>query len=188
VTNIVLDHRHAAELALKHLKDLGHTEIAFFRGYEHSADAEHRWNAINEVAGELGMKIDAELVVRLNSTDPTPNLGYPFGKELLARDRRFTALLAYNDISAIGAIRAFQEASLRVPEDISVVGFDDVPAAQFNNPSLTTIRQPLHRMGELAVEVLIARIEETGESRSEVPVQPEIVIRESTGPASNRAR
>jgi DNA-binding LacI/PurR family transcriptional regulator len=134
------------------------------------------------------VNIDPDLVVRLNSIDPTPGLGYPYGKELLERKRPFTALLAYNDISAIGAIRAFQEAGLRVPEDISVVGFDDVPAAEFNHPSLTTIRQPLNRMGEIAVEVLIARIEETGESRSEVAVQPEIVARESTGPAPKLAR
>ena len=183
VINIVLDHRHAAELALKHLRDLGHTKIAVFRGYEASADAEDRWTAIDEVARELGLKIDPELVVRLESNDPTPNLGYPYGKQLLERRRPFTALLAYNDISAIGAIRAFQEAGLRVPEDISVVGFDDVPAAAFHHPSLTTIRQPLHRMGEIAAETLIARIEEKGDFQREVAVQPEIAVRESTGRA-----
>ena len=67
-----------------------------------------------------------ELIVQLEGDDPTPELGYPFAKKLLARNRPFTALFAYNDISAIGSIRAFQEAGLRVPEDISVVGFDDI--------------------------------------------------------------
>jgi len=183
VTNIVLDHRHAAELALRHLKDLGHTKIAVFKGHAQSADAESRWIAINEMARELGLAIDPELVVQLDSNDPTPLLGYPYGKQLLQRKRPFTALLAYNDISAIGAIRAFQESGLRVPEDISVVGFDDIPAAAFHHPSLTTIRQPLHRMGEIATEVLIARIEGKGEMQREVAVQPQIVVRESTAKA-----
>lgn len=188
VINIVLDHRHAAELALRHLKDLGHTRIAVFRGHTQSADADSRWSAMNEVAREMGLNIDPELVVRLNSNDPTPKLGYPYGQQLLERNLPFTALLAYNDISAIGAIRAFQESGLRVPQDISVVGFDDIPAAAFHHPSLTTIRQPLHRMGEIAAEVLIARIEGDGELQRELAVQPEIVVRESTAPASSVLR
>jgi LacI family transcriptional regulator len=104
---------------------------------------------------------------------------------LLDRKKPFTALLAYNDISAIGAIRAFEEAGLKVPGDVSVIGFDDVPAAAFNHPSLTTVRQPLHRMGELAVEVLISRIEDKGAPQREVAVQPEIIVRESTARASS---
>ncbi len=180
VINIVLDHRHAANLALRHLKELGHKKIAVFRGNEQSADAESRWNATNEVAREMCLNIDPELVIRLGSIDPTPNLGYPYAKELLARKKPFTALLAYNDISAIGAIRAFQEAGLKVPEDISVVGFDDIPAAAFHHPSLTTIHQPLQRMGELAAEVLIEKIEGRDGIERELAVQPEIVVREST--------
>lgn len=180
VINVVLDHRHAAELALRHLKDLGHKKIAVFRGNEQSADAESRWNALAEVSQEIGLNIDPDLVVRLGSIDPTPNLGYPYGKELLGRKKPFTALLAYNDISAIGAIRSFREAGLRVPDDISVVGFDDIPAAAFHHPSLTTIHQPLHRMGELAAEVLIAKIEGREASERELSVQPKIVVREST--------
>ena len=183
VTNIVLDHRHAAELALRHLKDLGHSKIAFFRGHSESADAHHRWNAVVEVARELGIPIDPELVVQIDSNDSTPNLGYPYGKQLIARKRPFTALFAYNDISAIGAIRAIHEAGLRVPADVSVVGFDDIPAAAFHAPALTTVRQPLRKMGELAAEMLIARIERERELPREIAVQPEIAIRESTGPA-----
>jgi DNA-binding LacI/PurR family transcriptional regulator len=184
VTNIVLDHRHAAELALRHLMELGHRKIAVFKGHEQSADTEHRWNALNEVAREFGLSIDPDLVEQLGSSDPTPNLGYPHAKHLLERKKPFTALLAYNDISAIGAIRAFREAGLRVPEDISVLGFDDIPAAAFHHPSLTTVRQPLHRMGEIAVEVLIGKIEGREDNQPEVAVQPEIVIRESTARVS----
>jgi LacI family transcriptional regulator, galactose operon repressor len=182
VTNIVLDHRHAAELALRHLVELGHRKISFLRGHPDSADSQSRWTAVQEVAQEIGLELDPELVIQILSTDSSPSLGYPYGKELIERKRPFTALFAYNDISAIGAIRAFREAGLQVPRDVSVVGFDDVPAAAFHYPSLTTVRQPLRRMGELAVEMLVARIEGGQEFVRELAVQPEIVVRESTAP------
>jgi len=183
VTNIALDHRHAAELALKHLTDLGHSRIAFFRGHPQSADSTYRWNAVQDVAREMQIELDPQFVMQIDSNDSTPNLGYPYGKQLLATKRPFTALFAYNDISAIGAIRAFQEAGLHVPIDVSVVGFDDIPGAAFHYPSLTTIRQPLQKMGEIAVEILIGRIEGERDWQREVAVQPEIVVRESTARA-----
>ena len=162
------------------MKDLGHSEIAVFRGHPESADSEHRWNAVEEVAREMGLKLDPELVIQIDSQDSTPSVGYPYGKQLIDRKRPFSALFAYNDISAIGAIRAFEEAGLQVPRDISVVGFDDIPGAAFHHPSLTTVRQPLRLMGEIAVETLVARIEGDSEWRREIAVQPEIVVREST--------
>lgn len=185
VTNIVLDHRHAAELALKHLVALGHRQIAFLKGHPESADAQVRWKGVEEVAHAIGITIDPELVIQIDSTDSTPNLGYPIAKKLMEKKRPFTALFAYNDISAIGAIRAFQEGGLRVPQDVSVVGFDDIPAAAFHYPSLTTIRQPLYKMGEIAVDLLVAQLEHKQHSQKEIAVQPEIVVRESTGPASS---
>lgn len=183
VTNIVLDHRHAAELALGHLRDLGHRSVAILRGQPQSADSSDRWNAVQQVAQEMGLQLDPELVIQLASADSSPSVGYPYGKQLIEKKRPFTALFAYNDISAIGAIRAFQEAGFRVPQDISVVGFDDIPGAAFHYPSLTTVRQPLHKMGEIAVEILIARIEGKKDLPGEISVQPEIVVRESTAPA-----
>jgi LacI family transcriptional regulator len=183
VTNIVLDHRHAAELGLKHLIELGHRKIAILRGHPESADSQCRWTAVQEIAQQLSLEIDSDLVVQITSEDSTPSLGYPYGKELIARNHPFTALLAYNDISAIGAMRAFHEGGLQIPRDVSVVGFDDIPAAAFHYPSLTTVRQPLHRMGELAVEMLVERLEGSKEMPREIAVQPEIVVRESTGPA-----
>lgn len=180
VTNIVLDHRHAAELALRHLLDLGHRKIAILRGQAESADSRDRWEAVQSVANEIGLELDPELVIQIDSTDSSPGVGYPFGKQLIEKKKPFTALFAYNDISAMGAIRAFQEAGFRVPQDISVIGFDDIPAAAFHYPSLTTVRQPLHKMGETAVEILISRIEENKEWPGEISVQPELVVREST--------
>jgi LacI family transcriptional regulator len=180
VTNIVLDHRHAAELALRHLVDLGHRKIAIIRGHPESADSHYRWNAVQVVAQEIGIEFDPELVIQIDSTDSSPSVGYPCGRQLIEKKRPFTALFAYNDISAMGAIRAFQESGSRVPQDISVVGFDDIPAAAFHYPSLTTVRQPLHKMGEIAVEILIARIDGQKDWPREISVQPEIVQREST--------
>ena len=186
VTNIVLDHRCAARLALQHLVELGHREIALMRGNAASSDSEDRWHAIAEAARELGVEIRGELTVQLESDDPTPELGYPYAKELLARHRPFTALFAFNDVSAIGAMRAFQEAGLRVPADISVVGFDDIQGAAFHYPSLTTVRQPLFRMGEIAAETLVERIEGRKDYAQEIAVEPELVVRESTAQAPRR--
>jgi DNA-binding LacI/PurR family transcriptional regulator len=184
VTNIVLDHDRAAVLALNHLKDLKHERIAFMKGNPLSSDSQDRWEAICRVAKEIGVAIDPELTVQIKSDDPTPMLGYPFTKELLARKKPFTALFAYNDISAIGAIRAIHEEGLRVPQDISVMGFDDIPGAAFHTPSLTTVRQPLKRMGEVAAQSLVERIEGKKEYPSEIAIEPELVVRESTAKAS----
>jgi len=183
VTNIVLDHHRAAFLALSHLKDLAHERIAILKGNPLSSDAKDRFAAICEVAGHLGMRIDPELTVQIDIDDPTPQLGYPFAKQLLARKKPFTALFAYNDISAIGAIRAFQEQGLRVPQDISVMGFDDVAGAAFHTPSITTVRQPLTRMGQVAAQTLMERIEGKEDYPAEIAIEPELVVRESTGRA-----
>jgi DNA-binding LacI/PurR family transcriptional regulator len=186
VTNIVLDHKRAARMALEHLRELGHEEIAFVKGQTFSSDSAVRWDAIVETAEELGVRIRPELTVQIEGTDSTPAVGYPVGKQLLARKRPFTALFAYNDISAIGSIWAFREAGLRVPQDVSVVGFDDIPGAAFANPGLTTVRQPLLRMGQIAAQTLIDRIEERGTYAPEIAIEPEFVVRESSGPVAGK--
>lgn len=183
VTNIVLDHQRAAVIALNHLKELRHERVAFMRGNPLSSDANDRWEAICQVAAQIGMNIDPDLIVQIDTDDPTPMLGYPFTKQLLARQKPFTALFAYNDISAIGAIRAIQEQGLRVPQDISVMGFDDIQGAAFHTPSLTTVRQPLNRMGEVAAQTLLERIEGKKEYPAEIAIEPELVVRESTASA-----
>lgn len=180
VTNVVLDHHRAAVLALTYLKELSHERIAFMKGNPVSSDSKDRWDAICGVAAEIGLKIDCELVAQINSEEDTPMLGYPIARQLLARGKPFTALFAYNDISAIGAIRALQEQGLRVPQDVSVIGFDDIPGAAFYTPSLTTVRQPLNRMGEVAAQSLLERIEGKKDYPSEIAIEPELVVREST--------
>lgn len=183
VTNVVLDHERAAVLALNHLKDLGHQRIAFMKGNPLSSDSKDRWDAICRVAGEIGINIDPDLTVQIDSDDPTPMLGYPVTKRLLARQKPFTAIFSYNDISAIGAIRALEEHGLRVPQDVSVLGFDDIPGAEFHKPSLTTVRQPLNRMGEVAAEALLNRLEGRKEYPSDIALEPELIVRESTANA-----
>jgi DNA-binding LacI/PurR family transcriptional regulator len=182
VTNITLDHHKAARLALKHLKELGHEQIAFLQGQPESSDSEDRWAAICEVAKELNIRIRPELVVQMHGRDSTPDLGYTFGKQLLSHRTPFTALFAFNDISAIGAMGAFQEAGLRVPEDVSVVGFDDIAIASFSKPALTTVKQPLKRMGEIAASTLLDWIEGREDYRPEILIEPELVVRKSTAP------
>jgi DNA-binding LacI/PurR family transcriptional regulator len=183
VTNVLLDHRRAAELSLGHLYQLGHRKIAFMRGQGHSSDSSDRWSCLMAVARKLKLEVHPELTIQLELNISSPELGYPAVQELIARNRKFTALVCYNDIAAIGAIRAFRDRSIRVPEDISVIGFDDIQGAAYHNPSLTTIRQPLRDMGATAARILLERIR-GGNNRkdypSEVSVMPELIIREST--------
>ena len=189
VTNVVLDQRRAAELALRHLYQLGHRKIAFMRGGSHSSDADERWQCLMAVARELKLAVPPELTVDLKLRVSTPELGFEPANELLMRGVGFTALVCYNDISAIGAIRALMNRGLRVPDDVSVVGFDDIENAAFHNPSLTTIRQPLAQMGAAAARILLQRIRGQATFRGVVPIHPALVIRESTCPPNpKRAR
>jgi DNA-binding LacI/PurR family transcriptional regulator len=187
VTNVVLDHKAAAFSALRHLLENGHRDFAFMKGPVISSDTEDRWRSIVEASRELGIRIHPDLVVELN--DPqgcaarAPEYAYPFAKELLSRNREFTALFAFNDNSAIAAISVLQDAGLRVPEDVSVIGFDDIQLASYLNPTLTTIRQPLQKMGEIAARTLLDRIENRSEYVAEIAVAPVLIVRQSTGPA-----
>jgi LacI family transcriptional regulator len=188
VTNVALDHQRAAELALRHLHQLGHRHIAFMRGQPFSSDSDDRWRSIVAVAREIGIEIRPELTIQLEKDLTSPELGYPVVQQLLQHKRRFSALVSFNDIAAIGAIRALRDANLRVPDDISVVGFDDIKAAAYHNPSLTTIRQPLHDMGQSAARILLQRIQGFKEYPKEFGVPPELIIRESTAPPNARSR
>ena len=183
ITNVVLDHARAAELTLSHLYSLGHRKIAFMRGQSFSSDSDERWKGLVAVAKKLGLEINPELVVSLDRDITSPELGYPVVQQLLATKQSFTALVAFNDISAIGAIRALQDVNLRVPADVSVIGFDDISAAAFTLPRLTTINQPLAEIGRIATQSLLNRIHNTAVPGDQITVEPELVIRESTGPA-----
>ncbi len=180
ITKVVLDHRRAAELVLRHLHKLGHRNIAYVRGQDFSGDAKVRYESLMQVSRELGLKNPPELTVQLEIDAAIAEAGYPVVGQLLATQLPFSAVVCFNDYSAIGTIRALVDAGLRVPEDVSVVGFDDVQNAAYNNPSLTTIRQPLRDMGRIAAQALLQRIRNPGLPVTDIPVLPELVIREST--------
>jgi len=187
VTNVVLDHRFAADLALAHLHSLGHRRIAFMRGQPFSSDSGERWQSLVHVANEIGIPIRAELIVQLDMDSSSPELGYPVMQRLLSSRERFTALVSFNDIAAIGAIRALADFGLRVPDDISVIGFDDIKLAAFSNPRLTTIRQPMSNLGRIAAQCVLNQLNGSERFRKQITVEPELVVRESTraiGPAS----
>ena len=185
VTNVVLDQKRAAELALRHLYQLGHRKIAFMRGGSHSSDADDRWACLMAVARDLKLVIAPENAVQLELRVSTPELGFAPANDLITRGGDFTALVAFNDISAIGAIKALSEANVNVPKDVSVVGFDDVQSAAYQNPALTTVRQPLRDMGALAAKTLLNRIslDFNAPYPKSIVVKPELVVRTSTAPA-----
>jgi LacI family transcriptional regulator len=196
VTNIILDHHKAVEQALTHLYALGHRRIAFMRGPRAIPDSEYRWESIQEVAREIGLRLDPSLVIRIDSDGwsmktgyhpMAPEIGYKPMQTLLKKTRDFTAIFCFNDIAAIGAIRALKDAGLEVPGNVSVVGFDDIQSAAYATPSLTTVRQPLAEMGKRGAQVLLERIaNREREFAAEIVMEPELVVRESTGAAAVR--
>jgi len=188
VTNVVLDHRRAAELILRHLHQLGHRRIAFMRGQPFSSDSQTRWENLVAVAKELDLPVLPELTVQLERDISSPELGYPVVQSLLQGGRQFTALVSFNDIAAVGAIRALKDANLRVPEDVSVVGFDDIQLAAYHNPRLTTVRQPLREMGATAARILLQRLQGFKDYPPEFAVPPELMIRETSGPAASKGK
>jgi LacI family transcriptional regulator len=151
------------------------------------ADSAPRWRAVRSFARSVSLEIDPSLVVDLpDSLDP--NSGYEGGikltEELLRHKKKFTAIMAFDDNTAFGAIRALSRAGLRVPEDCSVIGFDDVPPSGLSVPALTTVRQPMEALGTAAVGIIMEGINAAIEDREFFAVQrqlaPELVVRDST--------
>ncbi len=184
-TRVSIDNAFGIRKAIDHLVSLGHREFAFIKGPEWSGDTKDRWNAVVSTCKDLGIQIVADLTVQLERLEPTgmrhAEEGRIAAQRLLVCGRRFTALVAYNDISALGAMTALREAGHKVPEDISVMGFDDIEFASIANPPLTTVRQPLREMGAKAAELLIRKMGKN-EVAGSIHVRPELVVRSSTCP------
>src|SRR5579883_3400402 len=180
----VASHRHRADLIDEYPR------LFVERSVDGLIAVDTRWTNIQKVASRLGLTILPSLVVQLQGDSPSPQIGFTATEKLLKSGRDFTALFAFNDISAIGAIRALREAGLRVPEDVSVVGFDDIQSAAYQNPGLTTVRQPLREMGRIAAETLLRRIRQSGKEPhgGETMVEPELIVRESTCPVPAKSR
>ena len=187
VSSVIVDNMLGAQAALEHLVSLGHRKIAFIRGPHQLSDTQPRWRGVRSLARERGLKLDPKLIVDLpESRDPFSSFedGYKLTEELLHRRHPFTALMAFDDMSAFGAIRALAKAGISVPGQCSVIGFDDVAPAAFYQPALTTIRQPMEVMGAaaatLVVEAINAALEKKPARAIHRKVAPELIVREST--------
>ena len=187
VSSVIVDNELGAQAAVEHLFSLGHRQIAFLRGPRHIADTAPRWNGIRNFAKAHGLQIDADLVLDMPGSG-NPLSGFEAGcsltKELVRRKRQFTALMAFDDMTAFGAIRALTNCGIRVPEQVSVIGFDDIAHASLLTPALTTVRQPMPEMGEMAVSIvaegIIALHEKRRLTAMHRKVLPQLVVRDST--------
>ena len=187
ISSVIVDNELGGYLALEHLHSLGHRKIAIIRGPKALTDSSPRWRGIRNFAKESGLELDTRLITDMpESRDPTSSFesGYKLTEDLLRQKRSFTAMLAFDDMSAFGAIRALNRAGIRVPEQCSVIGFDDVATSAIYTPSLTTVRQPMETMGASAEGVVLDGINAVLEKREATPshrkVSPELVVREST--------
>src|ERR1700730_7722462 len=126
ISSVSIENEGGAYLAMKHLYDLGHRAIAFLKGPKDIVDSARRWAVIVRFAREKELSIDPKLTVQLKLPGTSYEAGFIAARELLQRKREFSASLAFADLSAFGAIRAFTQVGKRVPADCSVVGFDDV--------------------------------------------------------------
>jgi LacI family transcriptional regulator len=181
------DNEAGAAAALDHLYRLGHREIAFIRGPKTLASSGQRWKGIRAFAQGAGLPLDAKRIAELpESLDPNSSFeaGAQLTGELLRNGKRFTALMAYDDMTALGALRALRKKGIAVPEECSVIGFDDVAQAALSIPALTTVRQPMEAMGTLSVGIILEAIAAAEEKREVALVRrrlpAELVVREST--------
>lgn len=187
MSSVIVDNVAGARAALEHLLTLGHRQIAFIRGPKMLADSRERWKGVRTFAHDSGLALDPKMIVDLaDPYDPPAGIegGYQLTQELLRRKRPFTAIMAFDDMTAFGVIRALTKSRLKVPEDCSVIGFDDVWPAAFYTPPLTTVRQPMETMGAIGVGILLDAIHASLQKQAFTPlhrkVAPELLVREST--------
>ena len=187
MSSIIVDNELGSRTAVEHLYALGHRKMAFIRGPKGLTDSNPRWKGIRHFAQERGLEIDQRLVVDLpESRNPISGFedGYKLTEELLKQKRPFTALVAFDDMTAFGAIRALNKAGIRVPDQCSVVGFDDVAPSALYTPPLTTVRQPMEAMGNMAASIIVEGMNAVLEKRESNAIHrklaPELVVREST--------
>jgi len=175
--SVTTDCLEGARTAMKYLIGLGHRRIAYIAGDERLASTRDRRQAYLETLSQYGLEADSSLIM---PGDFTQRSGLEATNKLLLLAKPPTAIFAANDLSAFGAIIAIKAAGLRVPDDISVIGFDDIPFAAEYSPALTTIRQPLHQIGRSAVSSLLEVIAETVPVSRQVVLPTELIVRAST--------
>ncbi|ABF40633.1 transcriptional regulator, LacI family [Candidatus Koribacter versatilis Ellin345] len=191
INSIMVDNEAGGRIALQHLHSLQHRKIAFVRGPKSVVDSPLRWQGITDYAQSVGLPVDPKLVIELpDRKEPNSSFegGYRAVEELIKRKRPFTAVLAFDDMTALGVMRGLAERGISVPDQCSVIGFDDVAPAAFSNPALTTVRQPMEGMGSTAVEIVVESLSSDlrpGEiSVVHRKISPELVVRASTRAAS----
>jgi DNA-binding LacI/PurR family transcriptional regulator len=182
---VVVDSENATYRAVRHLLDLNHTRIAYLAGPGNSESSQSRRRGVEKGLADAGLALRSEWCV---SGFPSVDGGFQAMSALLALspNDRPTAVVAYNDVMALGALHAIRSHHLQVPEQVSVIGFDDISMAAHANPPLTTIAQPKYRMGRLAMQILHESILERpslGDGYN--LVESPLVVRESTAPAPN---
>ena len=168
----------AVEQAWRHLRALGHERIGLALGPSDHVPSRRKLEAGRAAAAAVGGTLPEELAARgMYSMEG----GQAAASRLL--DAGATGIVCASDIIALGAVRAARRRGLSVPEDVSVVGYDDSPLMTATDPALTTVRQPIDAMGRTAVQLLTAQMEGKEVLRDEVLFDPELVVRSSTGPA-----
>jgi DNA-binding LacI/PurR family transcriptional regulator len=173
--------------ATQHLIDLGHKRIGFIGATLDTGAKLKRLQGYLNALEKHEIEIDERLITgRREATTGVPGysteeIGYEGMKRLLSLPNRPTAVFARNDFTAIGAMTAIKESGLRIPQDIAIIGFDDIPLAVHMSPSLSTVRQPMRFQGQIAAELLLRRIEnEEYFEREEKILNCELIVREST--------
>jgi len=177
--SLTIDNYTGSKAMVTHLIALGHTRIAIIRGAPRNYDAAERIRGYRLALHQAGITPDPLLAPEGGFTEAG---GYSAGLELLKLKVRPTAIFAANDSMAIGALSALRESGVRIPEDIAVAGFDDIPLARYMNPPLSTVRVPTYDLGTRAVEILLHGVEHKNDhTRRRERVPTEIVIRRSSG-------
>jgi LacI family transcriptional regulator len=176
---ISADNRQGAYAGATYLLDLGHRRVGFITGDLTLGSGRSRLLGYRQALSDRGIAEDPVLVVEGDYQQPA---GYAGARALLRLPEPPTAIFASNDVMAFGAMEAIREAGLRIPGDISVLGFDDIPQAAGVSPTLTTIRQPLEQMGHRAVQMLMAYIEDPARPYEYCELPTELVIRASCAP------
>jgi len=166
--------------ATLHLTELGHRRIAMISGPDHVLCCRARLDGHRSALDSAGIPIDSNLIMRV---DLSYEHGYEAARDLLRRRPRATAIFTANDVMALGVYQAAREEGLRVPEDLSVVGFDDIPVASWVDPPLTTVHQPLMDMAAAATELALALGRKERPARTRIELATTLTVRQSTGPA-----
>jgi LacI family transcriptional regulator len=180
---VQVDNVRGGRMATEHLLGLGHTRIAHVAGAPELGISGERVEGYRAALREAGIEPDARLLAAGNFTEDG---GYEAARELLARRPRPTAVFAANDLSAVGVLAAVAESGRRVPEDVSVVGFDDLRLAAYTTPPLTTIHQPAREIGARATSLLVDLTRGKKVRRRRHLLEPELVVRRSTAPPPRR--